>query len=202
MNKLSKTTKFAAATTAIALLSLCAGQGAWAQAAQLPPPDDVTLDKLKYMSSFPPAPDQLVDQSNRTKYPQMRWVLQHTRELVPTRNIRRGSGAAVALPVAEKNLDGISFEDDKGQKISVADWLKGSYTDAIVVLHKGRIVYERYMNQMRPETPHLLFSVTKSFTGLLAAQLAQRASSSWTRPLPATSPNWPTAPGAICQCAK
>ena len=124
------------------------------------------------MSSFPPAPDQLVDQSNRTKYPQMRWVLQHTRELVPTRNIRRGSGAAVALPVAEKNLDGISFEDDKGQKISVADWLKGSYTDAIVVLHKGRIVYERYMNQMRPETPHLLFSVTKSFTGLLAAQLA------------------------------
>jgi CubicO group peptidase (beta-lactamase class C family) len=27
------------------------------------------------------------------------------------------------------------------------------------------------MNQMRPETPHLLFSVTKSFTGLMAAQL-------------------------------
>ena len=34
------------------------------------------------------------------------------------------------------------------------------------------MVYKRYLNQMRPETPHLLFSVTKSFTGLLAAQLA------------------------------
>lgn len=41
------------------------------------------------------------------------------------------------------------------------------------MLHKGRIVYERYDNQMRPETPHLLFSVTKSFTGMLAAQLAR-----------------------------
>jgi CubicO group peptidase (beta-lactamase class C family) len=43
----------------------------------------------------------------------------------------------------------------------------------LIVLHKGHIVYERYANQMKPETPHLLFSVTKSFTGLLAAQLVQ-----------------------------
>jgi CubicO group peptidase (beta-lactamase class C family) len=42
----------------------------------------------------------------------------------------------------------------------------------LVVLHKGRVVYERYDNQMTPHSPHLLFSVTKSFTGLLAAQLA------------------------------
>lgn len=34
-----------------------------------------------------------------------------------------------------------------------------------VVMHKGRVVYERYDNQMKPYTPHLLFSVTKSFTG-------------------------------------
>lgn len=77
-----------------------------------------------------------------------------------------------ALAVAEKNLDTYAFDDDKGQKITVADWLKNTYTDGIVVLHKGQVVYERYMNQMKPETPHLLFSVTKSFTGLLAAQLA------------------------------
>lgn len=172
MNKLSKTTKFAATAAVAALLSLCAGQAAWAQAPQLPPPDAVSLDALGYMSTFPPTAAQTIDQSNRTKYPQMRWALQHTRELLPTRNIRRGPGAASALPAAEKNLDGFTFEDDKGQKITVADWLKSTYTDGIVVLHKGRVVYERYMNQMRPETPHLLFSITKSFTGLLAAQLA------------------------------
>lgn len=145
---------------------------AHAQAPQLPPPDSVSLDKLGYMSTFPPTGEQIIDQSNRTKFPQLRWVLQHTREVVPTRNIRRGTGPVSALPTAEKDLDGFVFEDDKGQKTTVADWLKNTYTDAIVVMHRGRVVYERYMNQMRPETPHLLFSVTKSFTGLLAAQLA------------------------------
>ena len=143
-----------------------------AQAPQLPPPDAVSLDKLGYMSTFPPAPDQQVDQTNRTKYPQLRWVLQHTREVVPTRNIRRGTGPVSTLPVASKDVDGYTFEDDKGQKITIADWLKNTYTDGIVVMHKGKVVYERYMNQMKPETPHLLFSITKSFTGLLAAQLA------------------------------
>lgn len=125
------------------------------------------------MTSFPPTGEQLVDQSNRTKYPQMRWVLQHTRELLPTRNIRRGNGPVAALPGAPRNLDGLAFQDDKGRDITVDEWLKQTYTDAIVVMHRGRVVYERYMNQMRPETPHLLFSVTKSFTGLLAAQLAR-----------------------------
>ena len=153
-------------------LLLCTSLGALAQAPQLPPPESVTLDKLGYMSTFPPAGEQLIDQSNRTKFPQTRWVFQHTRELLPTRNIRRGAGAPSALPAATKNLDGYAFDDDKGRKITVAEWLDSTYTDALVVLHKGRVVYERYLNQMQPETPHLLFSVTKSFTGLLAAQLA------------------------------
>lgn len=149
------------------------GQACNAAAQALPDPATVSLDKLGYMRSFPPTGEQIVDTSNRGKYPQMRWALQHTRELVPTRNIRRGAAAVAVLPRAEKDLDGYAFEDDKGNKLTVADWLKATYTDAIVVMHKGRIVYERYLNEMRPETPHLLFSVTKSFTGLMAAQLVQ-----------------------------
>ena len=50
----------------------------------------VLLNQLGYMEGFPPAPDKLVDNGNRTRYPQMTWSLQHVRELLPTRNIRRG----------------------------------------------------------------------------------------------------------------
>jgi hypothetical protein len=153
-------------------LALLFSGAAAAQAPQLPPPEAVSLERLNYMSSFPPVGEQLVDQSNRTKYPQLRWVLQHTRELLATRNIRRGNGAVSALPSAPRDLDALVFTDDKGRDITVSQWLTQTYTDAIVVMHRGRIVYERYLNQMRPQTPHLLFSVTKSFTGLLAAQLA------------------------------
>lgn len=142
-----------------------------AAAQPLPSPESVSLDRLHYMSTFPPTGDQLVDQTNRMKYPQMRWALQHARELGPTHNIRRGTGNVSVLPQAPRDLDNYMFQDEKGQSISIRQWLDTTYTDAIVVMHRGRIVYERYMNQMRPETPHLLFSVTKSFTGLLAAQL-------------------------------
>jgi CubicO group peptidase (beta-lactamase class C family) len=144
-----------------------------AQAPQLPPPESVSLDKLGYMRSFPPVGDQVVDNTNRGKYPQSRWAMQHGRELLPTRNIRHGSMPPSALPAALRNLDDVVFEDGNGQKTTVLKWQQDNYTDALIVLHKGRIVYERYDNQMRPETPHLLFSVTKSFTGLLAAQLAR-----------------------------
>jgi CubicO group peptidase (beta-lactamase class C family) len=138
---------------------------------QLPPPESADLDKLGYMNTFPPVGDKVVDNNTRTKYPQMRWASQHIRELVPTRNIRRGSGPPSPLPTAPLNLDGYVFENDKGQKMSIGEWQKATYTDALIVLHKGRVVYERYYSQMKPETPHLLFSVTKSFTGLLASQL-------------------------------
>ena len=155
-----------------ALLCLSIGGAALAQAPQLPPPDAVTLERLGYMSSFPPADAQRVDLSNSYKYPQLRWAAQHLRELVPTRNIRHGQTPVSALPAAPKPIGAFAFDDDKGNRITVDDWLRQTYTDALVVLHKGRVVYERYDNQMQASTPHLLFSVTKSFTGLMAAQLA------------------------------
>jgi hypothetical protein len=147
--------------------ALCLAQGALSQT--LPPPESVSLDKLGFMSTFPPIDAQRVDLTNSYKYPQLRWVTQHLRELVPSRNIRHGSAPVAVLPVAGKPIGNFVFDDDKGNKTTIDDWFKSSYSDAIVVLHKGRIVYERYDNQMKPWTPHLLFSVTKSFTGLMAA---------------------------------
>ena len=162
---------FASVLIAAAAAILVASGSRAQNAPALPPPTSVTAEVLGYMDAFPPVGDKLIDNSNRTRFPQTRWVLQHTREFVPTRNIRRGAAPPAPLPRAERNLDAVVFEDDKGQKITAGQWLDATYTDALIVLHKGRVVYERYMNGMKPETPHLLFSITKSFTGLLAAQL-------------------------------
>jgi CubicO group peptidase (beta-lactamase class C family) len=142
-------------------------------AQQLPPPVTVGLDQLGYMTGFPPTADKVINDKNKNNYPQKRWVFQHAREVVPTRNIRRGNTPVLTLPQASRNLDGFTFEDDKGKMITIAQWQKNTYTDALVVLHKGRLVYERYYNQGAAQAPHMLFSVTKSFTGLLAAQLIQ-----------------------------
>lgn len=127
---------------AVAALGVALAAPAQAQAPALPAPETVTLDKLGYMSTFPPEGAQRVDLSNSYKYPQLRWTVQHLRELQPTRNIRRGGAAPSALPADPRPLGGVAFDDDKGQPITVDQWFTRTYTDALVVMHKGRVVYE------------------------------------------------------------
>ena len=52
-----------------------------------------------------------------------------------------------------------------------AESLLANYTDGILILHRGRIVYERYFGVLDAHTPHIAFSVTKSFVATLAATL-------------------------------
>jgi CubicO group peptidase (beta-lactamase class C family) len=53
-----------------------------------------------------------------------------------------------------------------------AESLARNYTDGILVLHQGKVIYERYFGALEPRYPHSAFSVTKSVVGTLAAMLA------------------------------
>ena len=137
--------------------------------------------RLGWMQGSPPAPDRVIrfaDNSNRT-FPQLRWAYSHTRELVPTRGIARHTGGTPVptwtLPRAprEAEIDALAFTPTGAARtITWADSLQANYTDGIVVLHQGRIVYERYAGALSEQGQHIAMSVTKSFTGLLAAWLA------------------------------
>jgi hypothetical protein len=50
--------------------------------------------------------------------------------------------------------------------------LELSYTDGIVVLHRGIMIHERYFNGMQAYTRHAWASGSKSMIGTLAAMLA------------------------------
>jgi CubicO group peptidase (beta-lactamase class C family) len=50
------------------------------------------------------------------------------------------------------------------------DVLAGPTVDAFIVVHRGRIVYERYPH-MRPQDKHVYWSVSKSFVGAIVAML-------------------------------
>lgn len=49
--------------------------------------------------------------------------------------------------------------------------LQANYTDGIIILHRGKLVYERYFGVLKPEGQHAAMSITKTFTGTLAALL-------------------------------
>ncbi|ARB47534.1 serine hydrolase domain-containing protein [Alloalcanivorax xenomutans] len=142
---------------------------------QLPPPESTTLSKLQLMQGFPPPPDKLVTQANFNRFPNGRWALHHMRELQPSRGIARDPLADVAkLKYKDRGLGDLRFDDGSGQTTTVSEWLRDTYTDAFIVLHKGRVVYETYADGMDDQDQHILWSVTKSVTGLLAADMIQR----------------------------
>lgn len=111
-----------------------------------------------------------VTRENWRLYPFSRWAFQHTRELVPSRAISP-SLTPRALSVMPVDLDSLRFDDGEGNRIGWNEFLQRTYTDALLVLHRGHIAYEYYTNGMATAKPHMLFSITKSIVGLVAERL-------------------------------
>jgi CubicO group peptidase (beta-lactamase class C family) len=133
-----------------------------------------TADRLGLMSGPPPfAPERTVTLADWQEPPFNRWSFQHVRDLIPTARIRRGDGPARGHARDERDLSGISF-DVGGRTWNVDRMLQQTYTDGFLVLHRGRVVTERYFNGMTPDTTHLLMSVSKSVTSTVAGILAGR----------------------------
>ena len=111
------------------------------------------------------------DDGSMWRFPQLRWAWSHMRELVPTVNIPR-EGAVRALPLALRDdLDDVPLTTLDGVAMTWRQSLAATYTDAILVMKDGVVVQERYFGATRPDTQHILFSVTKSFVGTIAELL-------------------------------
>ncbi|MEM8929655.1 MAG: serine hydrolase [Acidobacteriota bacterium] len=128
---------------------------------------------LGWMEGFPPSADKLVMQpdSDFFSFPKLRWTVCHFRELLPTEQVSRGLGAPKPLPVAldEAAIDDLSFTPMGGdESMTFEQALGANYTDGMLVLHRGRIVYERYFGCLDEAGKHGAMSMTKSLTGLLA----------------------------------
>ncbi|KGG90187.1 6-aminohexanoate-dimer hydrolase [Comamonas thiooxydans] len=127
------------------------------------------------MQGFPPAADKLITFDNPlgNTFPRNRWTFSHIREITPTANVWRGPGSPSALRSAPVDIEQVRFKVmGTGEELSFVQALDRNYTDGILVMHKGRVIYEKYLGALEPQRPHLAMSVTKSFVGTLAALLA------------------------------
>jgi CubicO group peptidase (beta-lactamase class C family) len=145
--------------------------------AALPDPAATSVDALGWMKGFPPSPDKLITFDNPAGgvFPRTRWSFSHVRETVPTANVWRGAGAPSPLPsgTSPVQIEAVTFKPlGSDQTLNFAQMISGTYTDGILVMHRGKVVYEKYFGALTPERPHIAMSVTKSFVGTLAAILA------------------------------
>jgi CubicO group peptidase (beta-lactamase class C family) len=133
--------------------------------------------RLGWMEGTPPPAERLVrfGDDRFLDFPQIRWSLSHMRELVPTVNVWRGPGPASALgeaaPADEAAIDALAFADMNGKSHRWDESLHDTYTDGILVLHRGRRIYERYFGALQAHVPHSCFSITKSYAATLCATL-------------------------------
>ncbi len=131
--------------------------------------------KFGWMVGSPPPADRTLrfEDGSYFRFPAMRWSVAHFRQLMPTVNVSRGLGAPRPLPRAEHDgIDQLSFVPTGGtHPMTWEQSLLANYTDGIVVLHRGQIIYERYFGALAEDGQHAAMSVTKSFIGTLGAVL-------------------------------
>jgi CubicO group peptidase (beta-lactamase class C family) len=143
--------------------------------AQQPLPTSAGTDPatLGWMQGSPVPPDKQIrsDNGSSQTFPQTRWSYSNMRRLLPTIGINR-QGPVSGLPRAVRaDLDSVAFTTLDGKPLTWGQSFDANFTDGIVVLHRGRVVYERYAGALTPEGRHIAFSVTKSFVGTLAELL-------------------------------
>ncbi len=124
------------------------------------------------MKQFPPTAETQVTLANWRTAPHNQWSFRHVSELVPSAVIKNDSrtvryfeeGASLSLP-------DIEFD---GAAVTGSQLLEDTHTDGLVVLQRGKLVYEKYPTDMAVDDPHILMSVSKSMLGLLVGILVDR----------------------------
>ena len=134
---------------------------------------------MGWMQGFPPPEDKIITQPDSVyfSFPRLRWSVCHLREFLPTEQISRGLGAPVPLPYLAPSefaderqaIDALTFlPQNSDQPMTWEQSLYANYTDGMLIIHKGEVVYERYFGCLEEDGKHAAMSMTKSVTGLLA----------------------------------
>lgn len=133
--------------------------------------------KMGWMKGAPPPPDRIVrfEDGSFFQFPALRWSVAHMREFMPTVNVSRGLGAAKAvLSSSQKDIDKVKFIPlGESQPMTWEESLQKVYADGVIVMHHGKVVYEKYFGALTVDGQHGAMSVTKSFTGTLGIILAK-----------------------------
>ncbi|MCB1885874.1 MAG: serine hydrolase [Geminicoccaceae bacterium] len=133
-------------------------------------------NRLGWMRGFPPPEDEVVrfTDPDYFAFPKLRWTVCRFRELMPIVGVPRGPGAARPLERAidDDGIDAVAFTPlGGGGTMTWAEAFDANYTDGVIVMHGGRVVYERYAGCLDEAGQHRVMSVTKSLTGFLGETL-------------------------------
>ncbi len=97
-----------------------------------------------------------------------RWAFHHVREIIPTEEIACGNNASELDKTVAAGVAGVTVPGLESEQWSLQRWLDESSSDALLVAHRGKLVHEWYVDAGIETSPHIVFSVSKSITAMLA----------------------------------
>lgn len=149
--------------------------GAFGFAQNYPNAEQTVPDRMGWMQGFPPAREKTLKASDNSffEFPALRYSVNHIREFYPTRAVSAGNGKKYTVKTRlDPAIDNITFTPwDAQEPMTFEQSLAANYTDGIIIMHKGKIVYEKYPAGLKPDGLHAAMSVSKSFTGTVASIL-------------------------------
>jgi CubicO group peptidase (beta-lactamase class C family) len=108
-----------------------------------------------------PSGSGIADLSNWRSPLHSRWAFRHVDEIIPTAPIENDPSDISELTEAK----------ERGGSLLPKLLLSAIRTDAVVILHDGKLLFEWYARGNNAHTPHILMSATKAVIGLLAGML-------------------------------
>jgi CubicO group peptidase (beta-lactamase class C family) len=110
------------------------------------------------------------DLSNWRDSPQNKWSFVNVDKILSTDKIKKSDSQPSSLPSSPRQFDDFNLKYN-GQTLDLPSFLTESQSDGLIILQHGRVLYENYLNDNTPHTPHILMSLTKSVVGLLVGIL-------------------------------
>lgn len=133
--------------------------------------------KMGWMVGSPPPANRILhfDDGSFFQFPALRWSVAHMRQFAPSINVSHGLGNSRPLSLNINNgIDKVKFVPlGETKAITWEESLQKVYGDGVIVMHHGKIVYEKYFGALKVDGQHAAMSVTKSFTGTLGIMLVK-----------------------------
>jgi len=102
--------------------------------------------------------------------PLNRWAYTHIREILPTKDIPNLSMQVQPIPGLSDVANDLEIELN-GEIVSLSAAMKTQFVDGILVIRNGVAIAELYDGTLNAERTHLMWSVSKTVTSLVAASV-------------------------------
>ena len=134
-------------------------------------------NKLGWMKGFPPPKDKIISAIDGSffRFPALRYSVCHMRQFMPTTVVEAAKTKQYKFKEKYDNaINTLSFFPlNSSESMTWEESLSKNYTDGILILHKGKIVYEKYFGELKSDGVHAAMSVSKTLTGTLGALLVE-----------------------------